>query len=1179
MYNISRFVETPSCTGHNFTNQTSSNFVKFISSSSHSITSNQSMNQIDFPRNQSNHVPNLCEYQISNSINSGNHHLEQFYYSSNQLNYLSNHHSYLSNQHNHPSSQLNHSLNQLIHSPNQLNLISNQLQHSLTQQTNFLNQLNHSLGQLHHFSNQLNHILNQLYYFNNQQDYPSRNHFVVAGSPLPHIVDFYNIRLLNTCIDFNQVQNIGNTDSRPPEIFNICKTNYTTINADITKNLIVTSECFNNINAAQLQSNNLSFKVLLLNSQSVKNKVIRICEFLREKNIVACGLTETWLTLSDESVLREFKDMGYNIIHNPRKGKRGGGVGFMFRSELIVKPSKSTGKFKRFEHFEVTLRGTNKIYLFSTVYRTGYLTSIEKEEFLCELQAHVESLIITNYFVILWGDFNFHIENDNDLFVKEFLNLLKVLGFVQMVKQPTHSLGGTLDLVFVKENDIECRIMVYDEHSSEKLSDHFAIELSLPDEPTFKCNKIKYSCRKVNSVDLVRFSSDLKNKLMPIAVGYSVDEQINHLKSAILYVMDQHAPVQTHIKSTTTKIFRHKNITEARKIKRRAERKFLKTRTEVDKYNLNTASRNLSKIVKEENIKFYHEKLNKAKGDSKGTYDIVNQLLNKTKEKKLPEFTDPMQLARKFELYFRDKIVDLYAELDKETDKEQTLNLLKNTHIPNQHTYFSSFNLITPDLLISIIKTIKKKYSSVDEIPTFFLETINSTTLPFLLNIVNQSLSSGEFPDSLKVSHVIPLLKKHTLDANILSHFRPVINISFISKILEKCALLQLLQHLEDNQMLTEKQSAYRINHSCETALIKIFDDIMTDVDRDTSVVVTLLDFSSAFDTINHELMVSKLEHLYGLKGTVLKWFRSYLSNRKFCVKIKDCLSEGQKSLYGVPQGSILGPVLFILFLQDSMKIIQSYGFKFHLFADDIQIYVPLSKSKAEVSALQSCLKDISIWTKNNFLKLNQSKTKFLNIHSKNCSSKIEQIEILTEVFQIEPQAKNLGFVIDSKLSLSVQISNVCRRGYFFLRNLWRISAKLNSIKIKTQMAHACIISQIDYCSSLYYNLPKKEIRRLQKLMNSTIRFIFNIKRPRTNVTAYLKMCHLLPVNLRLKFKICVIIFKCLYNSAPTYLQNMITNKSSLESLRIYTDKTILQQQFPQNNFKNRRFSVAGPKL
>ena len=137
----------------------------------------------------------------------------------------------------------------------------------------------------------------------------------------------------------------------------------------------------------------------------------------------------------------------------------------------------------------------------------------------------------------------------------------------------------------------------------------------------------------------------------------------------------------------------------------------------------------------------------------------------------------------------------------------------------------------------------------------------------------------------------------------------------------------------------------------------------------------------------------------------------------------------------------------------------------------------------------------------------------------------------------------------------------------------------LNSTQLKTQKAHACVISQIDYCSSLYTNLPKKELRRLQKLMNSTVRFIFNIRKPRTSITPYLKKCHLLPVDLRIKFKVCVLTFKSFHNLAPVYLQTLITPKSSLESLRIHNDKTLLDQSFPLNNFKNRRFSVAGPKI
>ena len=128
-----------------------------------------------------------------------------------------------------------------------------------------------------------------------------------------------------------------------------------------------------------------------------------------------------------------------------------------------------------------------------------------------------------------------------------------------------------------------------------------------------------------------------------------------------------------------------------------------------------------------------------------------------------------------------------------------------------------------------------------------------------------------------------------------------------------------------------------------------------------------------------------------------------------------------------------------------------------------------------------------------------------LNVHLKKCSSTLSNIVILNDNFCIEPQSKNLGIVIDTNLSLKNQISQVCKRGYFFLRNLWKISGKLNSIQIKIQMAHACIINQIDYCNSLYYNLPKKEINRLQKLMNSTTRFIFNIRNPRTHITPYFK--------------------------------------------------------------------------
>jgi hypothetical protein len=167
--------------------------------------------------------------------------------------------------------------------------------------------------------------------------------------------------------------------------------------------------------------------------------------------------------------------MGYDIFHSPRKGKKGGSVGFLYKAQLTVKQPQQGTIYKTFEHIEVTFSGINEVFLFSTIYRTGVLTSREQDEFLNELQTHVEELITKNSSIVLWGDFNIHVENKNELFNKEFQELLEILGFVQLVNQPTHSAGGILDLIFVKESHRHCKVVVYDEDSGEQLSDHYAM--------------------------------------------------------------------------------------------------------------------------------------------------------------------------------------------------------------------------------------------------------------------------------------------------------------------------------------------------------------------------------------------------------------------------------------------------------------------------------------------------------------------------------------------------------------------------------------------------------------------------------------------------------------------------------------------------------------------------------
>ena len=167
-----------------------------------------------------------------------------------------------------------------------------------------------------------------------------------------------------------------------------------------------------------------------------------------------------------------------------------------------------------------------------------------------------------------------------------------------------------------------------------------------------------------------------------------------------------------------------------------------------------------------------------------------------------------------------------------------------------------------------------------------------------MLQIVNQSFREGKFPEILKTSHVTPIAKKGQVDYNNLGSYRPINDLSFMSKVIEKCALVQLLEHLTSNNLLINKQSAYRKDHSCETALIDITNDVLSNFSKETSVLMALLDFSSAFDTISHQRLIEKLEYEYGVTGKALEWFKSYLTNIFFQVKIENNLSK--KNFYSV---------------------------------------------------------------------------------------------------------------------------------------------------------------------------------------------------------------------------------------------------------------------------------------
>jgi len=918
---------------------------------------------------------------------------------------------------------------------------------------------------------------------------------------------------------------------------------------------------------------------------------------IKDKNIDLCCVTETWLTINDKAKFAEIHDHGFDIFSAPRKG-RGGGVAFVFDPDR-VKPIRNKVKhFSSFEVLECVVKTSSHTLRLIVVYRTTQTKTKQKyddtkvSKFLKDFKDYLDTLKTKCGIPIVMGDFNFHLDDPNDSTSKKFSDLYIEHGFVQHVDKPTHVAGHTLDLVLSPGNITDAivikNLVVEPDHGT--ASDHFLVHFDLPVTlgPKVTNASKPREFRKINEIDLEMFKFDLQAS--PISrldyESLTLDNAIDIYHDVLETLLDKHAPLISKNCKLNKTPWWDETCSSARRERRKAERSFRKSRDVVTRTIYKEKCVDSDIIITNARNHYYDRQLSSVVGDSRATYKVINKLLDKQYGANVvPNGKDDKTVADNLKDFFVGKVDRIYKEISasQEICEEPTITKSDSTS-SSPKPEFNKFSPISTTDLKEIIKELPNKSSALDAIPIFIFKHCEEELIGIVQFIVNQSLTTGKFPDRLKSAMIRPSLKKPGLDTDDLTNYRPISNLSYLSKLIEKIVNNQLTTYINENNLFADFQSSYRKFHSCETAVTRIHNDILMMVDQKRNVILLLLDLSAAFDTINHKLLLKKLTNLYGISGDTICWIKDYLNNRTFKVAVESAQSSVCNLTIGVPQGSILGPLLFILYTKDLQAIVSRHGMSVHLYADDTQIYFSFDvhSHNPDIEVIRECFSDIKSWMANNFLKMNAGKTVYMDIGV--YESPFNNIT-LSDKITLEPElkAKNLGFVFDHQMNLDDEVTATIQVCNMNLRNLWKIGRHL-SHELKVQLVHSSVLFFLDYCNSVYSSLTEANIRKLQKAQNDAARFVFGIydyKAKRQPVSPLLKKLHFLPVRYRISYKIALLTFKCLNNLAPHYLTSLITvREPNRRASRLDDDFYVLSRP-AKPNFRRTEgaFSHAAPRI
>ena len=954
-----------------------------------------------------------------------------------------------------------------------------------------------------------------------------------------------------------------------------------------------------------LKSSDNTFTILSLNVQSINAKFSQLeilLAQLSDNNITidSICIQETWLAPCDDlhDRISPFNLEGFDLFAQGYSTTSHGGLftylNKKYQGSVVKQVSNSTifeGLF-----IKATSETLTEDLIIGNIYRPPHDNNNRDnvDAFVSELDPILEQLNKTNSGVLLAGDYNINLLQikQKDHFGNFFDSMLNN-SFYPKITLPTRFAKYSCSLL----DNIFCKLTPKISESKAgilltNISDHLMTFLQVNfktkrEKRPPKLVKQKLNTKKANDA----FIDDLTRQKIYDKLDHSLESDPNHNYSILESIIEKSRELHFPDKLVKYNKRRHKDkkwitygiINSINKRDRMyRELKCLPhndMRYPILKHNLSIFNVIIKKSIKEAKAMYYRKLFDQYKHDIKKTWMSISEVLNRSHRQRNPinsilindnTVTDKTQIVKEFNEFFANIGPILASKIDTQHKKPYT-SYLKTTI--SSRFYFTPVEQKDVD---KAIKSLKPKTSyGHDHISTKSLKSLAPILLGSLTLIVNQSLITGIFPKKLKVAKVMPLHKKG--DLFLMDNYRPVSLLTALSKVFEKVAHIQLYDYFKVNKLFYTNQYGFRDDHSTELATLELIDRVNEDLDNKKYPIAIYMDLSKAFDTLDHNIMLFKLQY-YGVSGSALSWFQSYLTERYQYVEIDGVKSDLLPLTTGVPQGSILGPLLFLIYMNDIPNC--SSLFKFILFADDTSLIDTLNLSvsshdKAVIDQLNNELSKIYDWLAVNKLSLNVSKTKYMIFHYKNKEIP-DDITISINGIIVERVCtfNFLGVTIHENLSWKPHVEKVVNK----------VSKNIGILnRLKNYLPQ--YVLRIIYCSLIQSQLIYAILiwgfacGRLEKLQKKAIRIISG-SRYNAHTEPLFKSLRLLKMNDLFQMNLLKFYYRLSHGTLPPYFntfnlmnQSEIHSHNTRNSHRIAPNRT--RTQIAQFSVRNRLPSVV----